>query len=314
MRRFLIVFCILVLLVALAVPCFAVGQSGSSDVIYYNSLQFDELVVDGCDINEEFPCTFTVPFPFGTGLSGSTPSFSFASGNISGWQGLALDNDDRIPEIVGALQLPCIGSSLLAGNNINTAPSFTLSAHDAVIELGDIVGRWRIVYPLSSLRVVSVQAMGLFVGIGEEPLLQSYSHKTKLVTFSEAYFPNENIDVSYVIRKLCENSGFPGDTFYLSSLHLTFNFRFVSNDEEPTFTFYNRAVDSPRVIGAWFNEYELPYKSEVALSPETDVVSWMVASVESFMELELFPGFAINDLFALIVVILLLFWFITLLI
>lgn len=315
MRRFLIVSCLLALIVALSVPCFAVGQSGADDTVYYNSLQFDELLIDGCDTEFGYPCTFSVPFPFNSGLGGSAvSSFSFASGNIHGFQGTATDNSDGIPEIVGDLQLPCLGSTLLAGTDLIEYPAFTLSAKNMVFNLPDINGRWSIVYPFNSLRVVSVEAWGIFDWIKFEDLLDEYISTSRISSYTEAYFPNNVIDVSYVIRKLCEKSGLSGPNYSLSSLTLKFTFRFVANDENPTFTFYNRASTKVPIVAGWFNEYDLPYKVETALTPETDTISWLTSSVEAFLELEIFPDFALNDLFALIVVILLMFWFITLLI
>lgn len=297
MRKVVVLLLAMVLCLGLALSAGAIGASGTSDDIWYSALTFDTIEFIGSD---DF--TYTVPFPFNSGSFGDIVNFSFCDDVIYGYQGLAEGDDEWFPSIYGRILL------VPASPDIGFTQSVSLCGGQQIINRSRVQDYY-VSWSTDELLVDSVYLSGSYCYIDEREDIPSY-YGGKAVNFGfdvpvvngiarvgkaiYDYFYSES-DMSYV---------------FLDNIVLDLDYSRKSVD---TASFdFNIPTDGSNSPNSHINFPSWMLQAKVSAPEPADdfnLGTWLAETVQGFIQVEIFPGFSIDKLFYVILVIGFMLWF-----
>lgn len=119
-------------------------------------------------------------------------------------------------------------------------------------------------------------------------------------------------------RQILDKIGSQASSQYVYFKHFTLTCSTKADVADGYFRIVGDVASQLPSTSNWFNQLLLKHTTNVvvdAANPDdVSFVDWLAVALGSFLEFELWPGFSLNQLFEFVVVIGLLFWFITLLI
>lgn len=309
MRKIFVLLTVVLLVGLMVVPAFAVGGSGSSGEVWYPIFSFDTVEWD-CSNPKG---TYSMPFPFSSGMVGFISDYSFYEDLVHGHQGMGEDPDSVFPRIVGTM------NNSLASPSVGENQSITFKGGHQVIRGADFSGGgFSIDYNPDDIRIINTVFKASYYTVIPNPSSpDTYRAELKTFTWTEAYYPDNIIDFTYPVRKLVEavgaNSG--GNVFiYDCSFTINFTRKTVATTSFGFLIDTNGATapGRPSDFGNWFNLSKIPVSNVEISMEDVDLLSWAIESAESFLQTEIFPGFSLDKLFVIILVIGVMLWFIKL--
>ena len=303
MRKIFILITVVLLVGLIAAPAFAIGGSGSDDQVWYPVFSFDTVEWD--DLSTK--ASYSIPYPFNSGIVGDVSDYSYFDDLVYGHQGMGEDPDSVFPRIVGSM------NNALASPSIGVTQSITFKAGHQVINGSDIDGEFLLSYDPDDIKIINTVFSAVYYTMVPDPLGSGkYIAKSHTFSWTEAYYPNDILDFSYCVRKLVDAAGAGGRVF-LDSCSFTINFSRQSVDTT-SFGFLigtngSTAPNRPSDFANWLYFSEVPVSDAVVSAEDVDFMSWLLNSVEAFLQFEMFPGFSIDKLFVIVLVIGILLWF-----
>lgn len=283
-----IVFC----MVAVPLSVSAAGVSGVSSDQWYSALTFDTISYDGY---MAYPVTCTWPFPFNSGVYGSG-EFYFGDGEYEDYAYgfTSLSETEPFPTITGSLVLPSLSPST------DEFATLSLSAGQQIID-SERVQDYYISWEAGSLGVSGGSCTITYCEISDKFNGDDhYSVVTKTETFPVSG-SNGLIPLGSWLYRL------GGERFvFIERIELDIRFERLSISS--TKFYFSIPTDgslTPNVhmdFYNWFSQYDTDFEVKSS-SAFFDVTDWLSTSVGSFLELEIAPGFSINKIFYLLLII-----------
>lgn len=291
MRKFVILFCTLLLLCSLALPAFASTSGGNvGNTIYQSGAPIDYITfVSGPQAGSVYD------WAFNSAREGAQPIFSFGSTPFSSG---ASYRDGKISGTFAAT-----GTFDLFTNNLIVTQNYNM-----------ILSNYYDDDPISFLEI---SVSGKCVYIQGDTDSKNYDMVEK--PFSRIYtnFVGGSVDIGQLVRDQVAFTNGTTSVGLSPTMVSDLTIR-VKYNVEAGYT-GNVLIDievSTRDRSVLYQQWldSLDLKAYVYSPGSFDVSDWLEAAVGGFLEFELFPGFSINKIFWLVLVIGIMLWFITLMI
>lgn len=297
LKRIFPIIAVLVLLVSVfAIPSYAIG-TGQPDTEYYSSLNFDVIEYDSDQLQKEV----SIPFPFSSGLLGGEIipySFGDNQGELGyGYQGTT---SDISPLLVGSLTLPSLS------NDIGASSLITFKGGNQVVDLQSIKG-FTISFDNSKLRVSQASYTVTYYDVVANTDTDYYESKSSAVT-NYLNVVNDDIFVGDAI------SSYFGDRDYLFIAFIRIDIYFERLTSATTRFEFEIPTGSMRYMPSyfrdWLDDQDAVITEEYFNPAYFNPTSWLNTAIGSFLSFEILPGFSIDSIFYILLVIGVLIWFI----
>lgn len=293
-RIFPIVASVALILCMVAAPlsASAAGASGVSSDQWYSALTFDTISYDGY---MAYPVTCTWPFPFNSSVYGSG-EFYFGDGEYADYAYgfTSLSETESFPTITGCLILPSLSPSP------GKFATLSLSAGQQIID-SERVKDYYISWDAGSLGLSGGSCSITYCEISDKFNGDDhYSVVTKTETFGVSG-SNGLIPLGSWLYRL-------GNERFVFIERIELDIHFERLDFSSTKFYFSIPTDgsvTPNVhmdFYNWFSQYDTDFEYYTG-SAFFDVTEWLSTSVGSFFDLEIAPGFSIDKIFYLILVI-----------
>lgn len=301
MRKIVIFGLLVVMLAGLAVPAFAIGESGTDDTVYYPVVSFDTIDCIGSSYG------YTFPYPFSSGMLSSIGEFNYGDVDAPYLLGTqkTVDTGGTYPQIQGTIKGPLFNSN----------KKFVLKGGYQVIDLDDVVNGFYITYDTSVLTLGWCEIGIRYYVFSDTNIPGRYTVQSK--SFAVGANMGSSNGVFNIGEKLFSKLEpyAVGGRLFVEQIYIMCQFapKSVSTVSFNFFVDTNNATypGDPSDLGTWI------YDNDLIIQEPTDpdsLTGWLTDSVGSFLAFELFPGFSINKIFAIVLTIGIMLWFITLLI
>ena len=305
-RKIVLVLCCLSVLVAFAVPSFAVGSDEYEQV--NNVLKFDSVIYESL-APDELGGVISFGFPWNSGYVGQDVTYIDGTGDYhdffrsrhsisSGLEGIHNTNvnlilNDYFKLDDGMLQ------------------ALTLSGGQQIIDLDDLYTNAFIIDtygPDMYVENLYIRGNYSYMGTnsaGDEYKTYSQSFNLRVREKGNGFHVSDTL-YSYFSGKFTDNIVFFNDiTIYCEFRMLT------ASDPEFTLLMPCLSVDqvNSATYGQWLNQYRL---TSVTDYEGTGALGFLADSVSAFFTFEIWPGFSISNVFTFVFAVAVLLWFIKL--
>lgn len=303
MRKIILIGLVVVLVLGLSVSVGAIGASGASDQEFYSALSFETLYFDGSN-----DITYSVPFPFNSGIPGGLENFSYGGGWVYGEQSTTWDN--FFPVFSGYFMSPILSPSY------GTYQSFSLVGGQQIVRVSRL-SEYRIFWD-SSISVDSFKVTGSF-WVVDPSIHDSGRYGAKLDQFQISGYPtNGEILLGELLIQCFDQETNYDSNVFLNDIKLEVSFTRTDVDTArfdfvvPTsgLNYPNGSSD----FNNWLYEQNVRIQVVAPSSSDFDLGSWLGETLQGFLQVEIFPGFSIDKIFYLVLVMGVLLWFITMII
>lgn len=274
------------------------GISGVSDDEWFAALTFDAI---SYDCNLEYASTCTWSFPFNSSVQG-WGEFKYGSSDVPDYvYGYSSQTDDPyFPTIVGAMFFPSLSPSL------NSLADISFSGGQQIIQLSR-VRDYTISFRPSVIVVSKAKLSGLY-----NVLKTDSGANSRYVVEAKSF----NIDVSAVNGMLYIGQAL-ADYFtdnlekhtYVFLENIQFDIQFYRTDVSTTKFEFDIPTDGSNFpndhinFGTWLLQYDTSVDITYVEPSYFDVTHWLSASVGSFLDFEIAPGFSLDKLFYIVLII-----------
>ena len=300
MRRLVILFLAVLIIGLSVVPAFAAIDHTLYD--YHSLLSFD-CMYGSLDpgLKIDWPFNYVQP-----GLS--KQEFSLASGVVIGD---ISSTNNQVGNIVNAsFYMPTVAG------NLGRSVTFTLNGESSqVIPRGYLSedSCFMISADISKLKLSSVRISGVVKTFDKEVSLNDEKHTVVSIGFDQTFdCPNNAARISKNLNECLNGISEINGYYYVLLEDLSVEITCVRTDvDTPEFILSEEITLNKYGTNQWYSQYEL--KTNI-VGPDQNLTTWLMNSVEAFLNFELLPGFSFSFLLQIILVVGLLLWFIKLLI
>lgn len=283
LKRILTLFCVVFLLVSIAVPAFASTGRGSGYV--RPAVEIDSITL----LNGDYAgSVLDWPNNFASTGSISLNGHNAAFGYISEF----------------------VGNKFETVLYLNSAFSFKLTcgdyfwSPDTVFKLEDSMDE---IFNITSV-TISGKRMCIESGASEYTLA-GYS-------FSNTFSINaSSVDFNYLIRNAIGNIEAYGSLVYIQDLQITVNYSLesgLSPGINVGLYFTVSQAKYPNYFRQWFNNHSFSFNCIIEEVQPGNMFDWLLSSVNAFFDFEIAPDFSLNELFWIVMVIGIILWFVKL--
>lgn len=281
--------CLVCLMLCLYVPIKGRAMSFNDEPLRYSVLQFDYLECQ----------EYKIPYPFNFASQGTSfEPFEFGSLGIGGYVNIP----DGYEDLYGYV-------------NALFYDEFTLYSDLQVVRM------YALNDPLSyhfvcgdvNMNFISAEISCSVVTLDDD---WSFSNSVGALynSVSGVLYPNANgsILLGQGLYDLLVANGYAGDSLLLLS-DLTVNFKFNPSSDNTTPSVLLSAAtstfDPDLLFGQWVSELGIVVPDSSVDASGFNLGTWLANSVNGFIKAEIFPGFSIDKIFYIILVVGLLLWF-----
>ena len=130
--------------------------------------------------------------------------------------------------------------------------------------------------------------------------------------FSNTFSVNSSkANLADLIRRAVGDIYAYGDLVYMKDIEIDISFYVTDPDADKALTFRVSGAETGDYFALWFTKQKLAVSITGSSTP--NMFDWLLDSVNAFLDFEIVPGFSINRIFYIVLVIGILMWFIKLL-
>lgn len=296
MRRVIIVLCLVAALACLAVPAFAVGQGNG--LVYWAPINFDRIHLDGVG-QYDYPLNW-----IDTYSTKDNPAYFTLD------ESLDIGGSAVISQGVGYTSLmadfPCPTDKFdLRADNAFIQVKFLETADYVIFNNSDGVS-----YDFDS---VSISFRARYYYADPSTGLLDFRAADISRTFTDL---GSTVDIGELITDLLYSQSWWDDSMtsaLLTDLRIDFDMDFTSGVTPCIWVSWNGSTFSEQndlliYLSQWGGRYTDP--QPIPEVPDIDLGTWLRDTVGAFLDFEIFPGFSVDMIFYLILIIGLVLWFV----
>lgn len=306
LKRILPVFLVVVVAVSLfCVPVSAIGVSSSDDGFRYAALTFDT-VEFASDVLQQY-CT--LPFPFNSAASG-IEEFGFGEDNFIafGSETLIPSGNDYFPSLVGNISFPSLSYDQ------NKTASFTLIGGQQIVDHNRL-STYAISFNRDNIYVSSARLSVSYFSVSKNEVTSRISASLEQLNINVPIVNGEILLGGALIDNLDLGSEYRYTFIHTIKLDLSF---YRKSPDTTAFSFVipsdgSNYPNSHVLFDNWLSERDFKYNIEIVDPEYFDVSHWLEESIGSILDLEIAPGFTLNSILYIILVLIVFIAFIKLL-